>query len=314
MKTLHNILKISILASFIFVLTNSADAQQEAMFTQYMFNTASVNPAYVGSLPVMNVMYLGRKQWVGFEGSPTTQTLNLHVPIKAQKIATGISFMNDRIGPVQENTLFLNFSYALKLTEKTHLSFGLNAGGKLFQIKLSEIAVIDSRDVSFSEDKKSKFMPNFGFGTFLFSERYYLGLSFPKLVKNTFNFNEGESATNLTKQERHFFMIGGYVFPLSANIMFKPSFQLKYVYGVPLSVDLTGSFLIKEKIWLGASYRIGDALGFTIQYKAFDSLWIGYAFDYSASIIRRYNTGTHEIMISYDFDLGRERMKSPRYF
>ncbi len=288
----------------------SAQSQQDAMFIQYMFNTASVNPAYTGSREYLNVMMIGRTQWVGMDGAPSTETLNFHIPIKKEKIALGFSAQHDAIGPVRTIGLYMDFSYVLKLGKVGNLSMGLKGGADIFQANLSTLYVIEGNDPAFFEENK-KILPNFGFGLFYYTDKFYFGASAPKLLKNDISFTDAEEDA---LQKRHFFFIGGFVQDLNRSWKMKPSFLLKAVEGSPLSVDLTGSFLYKEMLWLGAAYRIGDAIGAIVQFKIYRQLWLGYSYDFSLTKLKSFNSGTHEIMLSYDLLFTKEKMKSPRFF
>ncbi|MEN9443586.1 MAG: hypothetical protein RIS47_476 [Bacteroidota bacterium] len=290
-------------------------AQQQMMFTQYMFNTQSFNPAYVGTYDKMSVVGLARQQWVGISGAPSSQTVSLNIPIRKQRIGIGLSLSNDALGPVHELGFSGDFSYIVHLNQSLRLSFGIKASFAVYQTDLAKLSAIDLNDPSLAENLRGDFMPNFGGGMYLYGEKFYVGISTPRLVKNTISVeNNASTASGVGEQKIHAFITGGYAFKLSNNVMFRPSVLLKYVYAAPLSFDAAANFLFYDRMWLGASYRIGDALSGIIQYGITDDLWLGYSYGYSLSPLMDYNTGTHEVMLSYDINPNKRKFKSPRYF
>lgn len=290
---------------------NSARAQQDPLYNQYMFNTLAFNPAYAGSADVFTVMALSRHQWVGFEGAPATQTVLAHSPLKAENLALGFSAINDRIGPSHQTSAYGDFAYRVRTGTDTRLSFGLKGGVNIYQADLASLTSVevDPAKVNVS----SQLLPNFGFGLYWHSPRYYLGASAPKLLENKLDAVNGTVVTT-TSEARHYFLIGGYVFDLSRDIKFKPSFMFRAVEGAPFSLDVNANFLLRERIWFGAMYRLGNAFGAMGQYQVNDQFRIGYAFDLTTTRIGAYNAGTHEIMLSYDFRFVKGRTISPRYF
>lgn len=286
-------------------------AQQDPMYNQYMFNTLAFNPAYAGSADVLTVMALTRHQWVGFEGAPATQTLLAHTPLKSQHLALGFTAITDKIGPTRQTSFLGDIAYRIRTTATTQLSFGLKAGIDLHRADLGSLSSVDA-DPS-SVNMKGQLLPNFGFGLFWHSDMYYLGLSVPKLLENDLGTASAGLLTTAV-QARHYFLIGGYVLELNRDLKFKPSFMLRAVEGAPLSLDLNANFLLGERIWFGALYRVGNAFGLMGQYQITEQLRAGYAFDLTTTRIGAYNAGTHEIMLSYDLRFVQGRTISPRYF
>lgn len=290
----------------------TAHAQQDPMFTQYMFNTLALNPAYAGSADIMTIMALSRHQWVGLEGAPTTQTFTLHTPLKNQNIGLGFSIINDKVGPVQQTGFYGDFAYRLKVGEESRLAFGLKFGGNYYSADLAELETVVEDDPA-NVNIGGEFLPNAGFGIYLSSRKYYLGASAPKLLQN--QIGEKNTVSGLVgEEERHYFLIGGMVFDLNDDVKFKPSFMARAVEGAPLSLDVTASFLLREKLWLGAMYRLGDSFGVILQYQFSEQLRAGYAFDLTTSQLGDYNSGTHEIMLNYDLRFTKNKTISPRYF
>jgi len=286
-------------------------AQQDPLYSQYMFNTLAFNPAYAGSGDVFTVMALSRHQWVGFEGAPATQTILAHSPLRSQNLALGLSVINDKLGPTRQTGVFADFAYRIRTGESSRLAFGLKGGFNSFRADLAGLSTVDPDQANV--DIQGKMLPNFGFGLFWHTPLAYVGVSAPKLLEN-----ETVEATNglLTTggEERHYFVMGGYVMDLGRDLKFKPSFMARLVAGAPLSLDVNANFLLRERIWFGAMYRLGNSFGLLGQYQVNDQLRIGYAFDLATTKLGAYNAGTHEIMLSYDLRFIKGRTISPRYF
>ncbi|WP_299578771.1 type IX secretion system membrane protein PorP/SprF [uncultured Sunxiuqinia sp.] len=288
-------------------------AQQDPMYTQYMNNILSVNPAYAGSGNVLSLMVMSRNQWVSFEGAPATQSFVMHAPISRQHMGLGFSLLKDQLGPINQTGAYADYSYSIDFTRGRYLSFGLKAGVNFFEAKLSDLETVDPNDPVFASDITRNFLPNVGLGIYYHSERSMVGLSVPKLIENKIN-RHNSSSEYVSKENIHLFLMAGYVFDLNRIIKFKPYFLVKYSTNIPLDLDLTAQFLFYERLWLGAMYRVGDAVGGMMQVQISKSLKVGYSYDITATDFGVYNNGTHEILVSYDFNFGRDKVRSPRYF
>jgi type IX secretion system PorP/SprF family membrane protein len=287
------------------------NAQQEPMYTQYMFNTLSVNPAYAGTRNALNLNTLTRLQWVGLEGSPKTFSVALHSPINKRKVGLGLTLVTDEVGPVRNTYFTANYAYRLKITDKLTLSMGIKGGISNYYAGLSELKVNDEGDPHFMSDEK-KISPNFGVGFYLYSDKYYVGFSAPKLLETTV---DEEYAASENELKRHYYIIGGYIWQLNSRWLFKPTLLTKAVSGAPVSNDITMQFLYNDRIWMGAMYRIGDAAGLFVDVKINRQIMVGYGYDFSLNGLSGINGGTHEIMLSFDFDgFASSKVKSPRYF
>ena len=315
MKAKLNIIKgLGILAIVIAAFTSNA--QQDPMFTQYMFNTQTINPAYAGTWESIGFMALGRNQWSGWEGAPTTYTFSVQAPLKNERVALGLNVMNDKVGLEKRFYVFADYSYLLPLSSKVNLRLGLKGGFTNYSNNLAEYTILDPGDPNFAGEIKNAFKPNFGAGAFLYSKKAYVGLSIPKLVSTTFD-NDMKSFS-VEGELRHYFLIAGAVFDMGENIKFKPTMFTKASFtsetGTPLQFDFTGNFLIKEKLWLGAMYRTGASYGVIAQWIFDQKLRIGYAIDFTTNNMKYYSHETHEVMISYELRLKKEKVVSPRYF
>lgn len=291
-------------------------SQQDAMFTHYMFNTLAVNPGYAGSRDALTITGLHRSQWVSFPGAPTTQTLTLHTPIHNENLGLGLSVLNDKIGPTNTTSIYADFAYKLKINEKAKLSLGLKGGINLRSNKLSTLALGESNDTKFSSDVTSNVLPNFGFGLYYHTDKYYIGLSTPKLLENNYVSNTTSGGTTFSGEKRHYFLIAGMVFSVSDNIKLKPTGFLKVTEGAPIEGDLTLTALFKDKLWGGLMFRTGDALGVLLGANITEQLSLGYSFDWSyTNTTFKYNAGSHELMLRYDLIYNNaQRIRSPRYF
>jgi len=315
MKTKLNIIKALGILAIVFTAFTS-NAQQDPMFTQYMFNTQTINPAYAGTWEAVGFMALGRHQWTGWEGAPKTYTFSMQAPLKNERVALGLNVINDEVGLEKRFYLFADYSYLLPINEKVSLRLGLKGGFTNYSNNLSAYDVIDTGDEAFQGEVKNAFKPNFGIGAFLYSKRAYVGISIPKMVSTDFE-NDMESFS-VEGELRHYFLIAGAVFDMGENVKFKPTMFTKASFtsetGVPLQMDFSGNFLIKEKLWLGAMYRTGSSYGFIAQWIFDKKLRVGYAIDFATNNIRHHNNGTHEIMVSYELRFKKEAVVSPRYF
>jgi len=297
----------------------AAQAQQEALYTHYMYNTLAVNPGYAGSRDALTLTALGRFQWVGFNGAPMTQTFTAHTPVGLKKnVGAGMSLLNDRVGPVNNTGLSADFAYRMKLAPKTFLCFGVKAGLENFNAGLNKLILHDqvNNDVSFETAIRNRVMPNVGVGAYFHTERFYTGISVPKVIENGLYATQYSNTINVGREKRHYYFIMGGVIPLTPQIKFKPTVLAKMTESAPAQADVTFNFLINDVVTVGGMYRTGDAWGGLFGVNLTEQFSLGYSFDWS-SVNRtgRYNSGSHELMLRYDFIYEKERrIKSPRYF
>ncbi len=291
-------------------------AQQEAMFTHYMFNTLAINPAYAGSRDALTITALHRSQWIGFDGAPVTQTITAHTPLALKNAGFGVSVVNDKIGPVGTTALYADFSYKIKVTKKSWLAFGLKGGLNIRRGDFDNLEIGDQIDPTFAKNITSDLLPNFGAGLYYFTDKYYVGLSIPKLMENNFEENSTSSNSNLAGEEKHYFLIAGYMFNLNQNWVLKPTGFLKVTNAAPMELDLSAQVIYKNKFWLGAMFRTKDAIGLLAGLNITDQLAVGYSFDFSfVNTTFTHNAGSHEIMLRYDFiRVSKKKIRSPRYF
>jgi len=321
MKTIVNLRGVKMMenlkylaATFLFVLIGlKVYSQQDPMYTQYMNNPLSVNPAYAGTRNVASLTGVFRKQWVGIEGAPTTSAVSFTMPNKKFHYGLGASLLYDALGPVTQTGLYLDYAYFIRFDQKGTLSLGLKGGFNYFYIDYKGLRYNDTDTDLDHLENEALFLPNFGVGAYYYTDKLYLGLSVPKLLKNTLDKNNSVTVEHLNREEWHCFLMGGYVANLTEHIDLKPSFIARYAAGSPLSLELTATVMLYDKVWIGGMYRVGDSFGGLVRWQVNPKIHIGYSYDLTCSVLRSFNTGTHEIFIGFDF-LSKERSEAVSRF
>ena len=312
-KHIHFIKQVFLKSLFFVMLSMSAlHGQQDAQYTQYMYNTVSVNPAYAGSRGHLSAAALHRSQWLGLEGAPTTQTLNVHSPIGYRGVGLGFSIVKDDIGPTSETNFDIDFSYTIYTSNEGRLSFGLKAGANLLDIRFSELNQF-APDQTLGQDIDNRFTPNFGAGVYYRTDKFYAGLSVPRFLE-TSHFEETSVST--AKEQMNFYFITGYVWDLKPNLKFKPTLLTKLVQGAPLQVDVSANFMLNDKFILGAAYRWGAAASGLVGFNISDGFLLGIAYDREITELgsTAFNNGSFEVILRYDFISSKGKLKSPRFF
>ncbi|NQX85280.1 MAG: type IX secretion system membrane protein PorP/SprF [Flavobacteriaceae bacterium] len=304
-----SLLKGFIALMFMTLVMNDSFAQQDPQYTQYMYNTMSVNPAYAGQRETLSVMALYRTQWVGLEGAPRSITFGVHKPLGNERFGLGLSAVSDQLGPTSETFVDANISYTIPMNTKqtTKFSFGIKAGVHLLNTDWSEGEYQSGNDPAYQNDI-NVIDPRAGAGAYLHSEKWYLGIAVPNFIKTNDHF-QGTIVT----EEMHSYVIGGYVFTFSDSFKFKPTFLMKAVSGSPLILDVSANALIKEKLTLGVAWRWDDAVSALAGFQISDKVYVGYAYDVTSNGLKDYSSGTHEIMLRFEVQkIGK--ILSPRFF
>lgn len=287
-------------------------AQQDAQYTQYMYNTVNVNPAYAGSRGVMSVFLLHRTQWVGLDGAPVTNNASIHTPIQNSKFGIGLSVVNDRIGISDENAISADVSYTIKTSEEGKLSFGIKATAHLLSVDFTRLTVQPGQAPTIGQyNINNRFTPNIGAGVYYHTDKSYIGFSVPAFLETE---HYDDNATSIASEKMHFYLIAGKVFDLNPNLKFKPALLTKMVNGAPLQVDLSGNFLIYDKFNLGLAYRWDAAFSAMAGFQINDSWFIGYGYDLETTRLANYNSGSHEIFLRYELFKNYDKIISPRFF
>lgn len=298
--------------------TFSSNAQQDPQYTQYMYNTQVINPAYAGSQDALSFGLLYRTQWVGFEGAPKTGTFTVNTPIGSlDNMGLGLSIVRDEIGPAIESNVNIDYSYSINTSANAELSFGIKAGVDLLDVDFTKLNIFDSGDPRFQNNIDNKIQPQIGAGVYFNTDKYYVGLSVPNFL-TTKHFDEGSLANidkeTIAAERMHYFLIAGYVFDIGNDLKFKPATLIKAVSGSPLQWDVSANFLINEKFTLGVAYRWSAALSGLVGFQASDEIFIGFGYDFQTTDIEDYSDGSYEIMIRFDVFKKPERVLTPRFF
>lgn len=309
---LRNVQKLSTL--LFLVVVGTVHAQQDAQYTQYMYNTVSVNPAYAGSRGHLSIAALYRNQWLGLDGAPETQTLNIHTPMGYRGVGLGISVVNDKIGPTSETYFDVDFSYTIQTSFEGKLSFGLKASAHMLDIRYSELDEFEiDPQLQSQQDIQNKFSPNIGAGVYYHTDRFYAGLSAPRILETT---HFDESSVSTAKEQINLYAITGYVWDLNPFLKFKPTLLTKVVQGAPLQVDLSANFMLNERFIGGVAYRWDAAFSGLFGFMISDQLMIGLAYDREITELgaATFNDGSFEVILRYDFLRNIGNLKSPRFF
>lgn len=305
---MKNFLKI---IAFLFAGTMAVSAQQESQYTQYMYNTMTINPAYTGTREIPSIFGLYRTQWVGLDGAPQTANFSIESPISNNGQGIGLAITNDRIGISNTTNLALNYSYPIQLSADVKMSLGLSGSLNFMQVDYNKLTLYDVVD-PYMNGILSKTSPNVGAGVYFHSDKWYAGVSVPQILETKF-YDDVKMST--ASKRMHLYVMAGYVFDLNENLKFKPAFMVKEVSGAPLAVDLSANFLLNDKLTLGAAYRWDAAVSAIAGFQVTPGMNIGYAYDYDTQKLGRYNSGSHEIFIRFDLFSGTKyRLVTPRFF
>ncbi|MHB1278348.1 MAG: PorP/SprF family type IX secretion system membrane protein [Bacteroidia bacterium] len=286
-----------------------AKAQQDPMFSQYLYNMLAINPAYAGSRDLLSSTLFYRNQWTGFEGAPVTLNASVHSPFRSTKGSWGINLLNDRIGIQSQN--MINFNYAYRITgSKGNLSLGLSGGMYQFSYNYNNLQLDQQNDPLFQGSETHRLF-NVGFGAYYQSSKMALGFSVPHLLtRQLFD----QTAFRAVNPNNHIFITGSYIIPLSNDYRFKPSVMLKYVAHAPLQADLNATLIYKNTLYLGISYRTYQEFSIMAQYQLNKNWWFGYAYDIPFGAVAHVSGGSHELFLGFDISFDKSKMLSPRYF
>lgn len=334
--------KILLPALLLLFIGSSVSAQQDPMFTKYMFNSLLFNPAYAGSKDHMAITLLHRDQWWGIEGGPKTQSFTIHSPLNDERIALGLGVYNDAIGPSNTFNVMTSYAYRIIFGDGGKLSFGIQAGVMNWRADFNKLNIDNQADMAFNEMQPSMWQPNFGAGIFYYKQYWYLGISVPNIIEWEFTAENGNTGNEFIAQQfRHYFITGGLAIPFDGanTIIFKPSFLIKNVglfgefkpednpfanIGAPTEFDIDLSFLFYEALWVGASFRSAfegfngtssfDSVDIWAAYYLRNGFRIGASFDYTLTELRNPAQGSFEVMLGYEFNYKEKLIVTPRYF
>jgi type IX secretion system PorP/SprF family membrane protein len=282
--------------------------QQDSQFTQYMYNTVNINPAYAGSRGVMSIFALHRAQWVGLNGAPVTNALSINTPLSRSNVGLGISIINDKIAAAQENTFSTDLSYTITTSESFKLSFGIKGTANIFNVDASQLHPVDPNDDSLQN--YNKFTPNVGAGVYFYSDKAYVGFSVPNFIESE-RYSDNEVA--ILKEKINYYLMAGYVFELNDVIKFKPAMLTKVVQGAPIQMDISGNIMFMNKFSIGVAYRLNAAISALAGFQVTNGLFIGYGYDYETTNLRNFSSGSHEIFLRYEI-FNNNQIITPRLF
>lgn len=311
-------LKITVLISFVvLVFSHNIRAQYDAMFTQYMFNETFINPAYAGSKEAMSASILHRQQWMNFPGRPITTTFSVHGPLMNNKMGVGLSVLNEQIGKLNRNIVYLNYAYRIKAGDNGTLAFGLMAGIHNQVNKLSELKASESGDIQISQNTPNMISPNFGAGLYYSNKNFYAGLSIPRMVDDGYMFNSSgafEKNISLSPKKFHYYITAGYLYSINEDVKLKPQAMIKMVQNAPVQFDVNVNVLMKNFIWAGLGYRSNSNIAAIVGVQINPQFLVCYSYDYGTTKIQKYSQGSHEITLSYLFAYKNQKVVTPRYF
>ena len=299
---------LMLLCSAVFI--NTTQAQQDSQYTQYMYNTGTLNPAYVGSRGMLELTTIYRSQWIGLDGAPKTFNFTANMPLK-ERSGLGFTVIHDEIGPSNESTIAADFSYTVPVADNLSLNFGIKGGINLLSVDFSLLNIRDPDEV-FQENIDNRATPIVGAGLYLYNNTWYAGVSIPNLLRT--EHYDSSSLSNATEKP-HIYIIGGYVFDLSDSIKFKPAVLSKLVVGAPAAIDLSANFLFNERFTLGVAYRFDAAVSGLFGFQISERLMMGLAYDYTISDFSTYPSSM-EFFLRFDVAKYAKRCKcvNPRFF
>ncbi|MDD7887969.1 type IX secretion system membrane protein PorP/SprF [Flavivirga sp. 57AJ16] len=316
--------KISICIFYVVLfVVEISHSQQDAQYTQYMYNTVTINPAYAGSRGTLSFVGLHRSQWIRIEGAPLTQTFSVNLPLGSLRFmedapGLGLSVVNDNIGPLQETHLNIDYSYPIAISDEGILRFGLKLSGQFLSLDLNKLNAFNVADPVFFNSDNNDFIPNVGVGLYYYDTHFYAGLSTPGLLSRNY-FKTDDDALLISKERMHYYFITGYVFNMSRRLKFKPALLSKMVFGSPLQADVSASFKYDEKLILGLAYRWSAAVSALAGFQVSKSVMIGFSYDMETTAIgngNEFNHGSYELLLR--FELAKKgnlrRQWNPRFF
>lgn len=299
-------MKNKIILSLFVVMGLNALAQQDPMYTQYMDNQIYVNPAFAGSKEYLEIAGIHRQQWFGITGAPMTTTLAIHTPLNYQSVGLGLSLMNDQLGPVNRFNANIDFAYRIHFSNESKISLGLKAGIDSYS---SSFRDIDRTGVdALSQELNGALTPTFGFGAYYMANKWFIGASIPRITSNL------SGQVGGIDEAKHIFGVAGLMFDLNQNWQLRPTTQIRYTQGAPISADLSVAGIWNEKFWIGGTYRLAESAGIFVQYRIVDQFKIGYAYDFPLTELRQSTLGSHELLLSFGLIKKQKNLVSPRYF
>jgi len=332
--------QLLLLLSFIMVGAGTLLAQQDPMFTKYMFNPMNYNPAYAGSAGALDMMVLHRQQWWGIQGAPMTQNLNVHSPIKGKNIGLGLNMSLDQVATSRQFNAYGAFAYRIPVfgvdkngASKGHLAIGMQGGVSNWSADWTNLALENPNDPSFQNLQPNLWLPNFGTGIYLHTPTWYVGLSSPMLITNALRKNPDPNVP-VAQQYRHYYLSAGAAIPLgSQDLVFRPSILVKNVglfmdrnvsnkIGAPNEFDVDLALMFNQMFWVGVAFRSAfelgsssyDSVDFWVSLRLKNGFRIGASYDYTLTDLQGPAQGSYEVMLGYDLIRYVSKVRHVRYF
>lgn len=293
-------------------LTVTAFAQQHPLYSLYTFNGLVINPAYAGSREALSATLTARTQWTGLDRAPMTQVLGVHAPTWDDQHGFSLLAVHDRAGFTSNLAVAAGYAYRIRLNEHARLAFGLNLGMNQYQVRLSQVETWQPNDVAFNGGDYSRWHAIAGAGVYLHSRSFFAGFSSPNLIPNKVYDKYYEPL--LSRASRHYFFTTGVVMKLGDNVKMKPSILVRAVKGAPIGTDLNLSFIFRDAVSAGISYRPGNAMVLLTEIHLSRTLRMGYAFDADLGPLRTWTGGSHELMLGIDWGMTKDNVETPRRF
>ncbi len=271
-------------------------AQQEPQYTQYMYNIGSFNPAYVGTVESAELSGLYRAQWVDIPGAPRNLRFGANIPLANEKMGLGFNVISDALGPSTQTYVDVAYSYQIKVSDDSWLSFGIDAGGSILNLDYSKGNFQNPGEPLIGGDNFSQFYPIVGAGVFLYGDQWYAGLSVPNFL--TLGIYQEELET-VVDNDLQYNLIAGYVFDISDRTKFKPAVLLNYLPGIPVNLNLSANFLFLDALTVGANYRINNSISGVMGLQVSNSMFLGYSYDYNTNGLGEFNGGSHEAILKF---------------
>ena len=322
-KYIHWILRLTLTGFCLWVSTTALIAQQQPQYTQFIFNKLMYNPAYAGSKDRLSLQVLYRRQWLGLEGAPQSQSISAHLPLFNNRVGFGAGIERNTIGITESINLQTMYAYRFILY-KGYMSIGLSANLRYFSMDFTDERLVSTQalttDAAISMANESKFVPNFGAGLYYYNNHFFTGLAVPNFLENNIDFED--ISTIVSREVRHIYAMGGVRFKLDENLALQPSVLFKYAKNAPLDADINFSLDILSQYTIGVTYRVGgnkkktgESIDLLLGIHPFKDLLIGLSYDISLSDIRHYNSGSMEILVQYYIGKSPDRgVLNPRFF
>ncbi|MBN2349658.1 MAG: type IX secretion system membrane protein PorP/SprF [Bacteroidales bacterium] len=305
-------MRIWILIIWIIWLPFSLSGQLQALTGHYSINNLAINPAVSGSDEALSISMAYRNQWVGIEGAPNTAILTIHTPLLNEKIGLGLMLLHDNIGITSETSVIGNYAFRFNVASGK-LAFGLGFGLTFFNEQWNKLDATNIDDEYIIEDNVKAIRPEFSFGLFYYSKKYFIGFSIPLFLSYNTDIKTGKMNLQNNISEYGYFVNGGYIIKSNSEIKFIPSILLKYHTNNASQIDLNALVILKNKLGVGATYRSNNVIVGLLQCQVNNQLKIAYTYDFNISGTSRFNNGSHEISMNYRFNYNID-IPGPRQF